>query len=242
MSNLVPLTHQPELLAHPDFVVAIDAAIVDYGHVIYFNTSKSPRGDYLSCWRSHDSLEYLWDQYLHHGGSSASNPDSGPLTHARGVGGDLTIWPTAMLKALTRSGIQVNGVPGEPWHIQLPNYRDYPIISSYTIPAGSGANPVSPTGKENEMANYVYINSGKDNANFAIGQRLVQSAETGVFRALADGEFALLEKTHPEIVWAEWSPAIASQYTNVLGLLEYVPTGKPGGVGRLTGKTIYPSL
>ena len=115
------------------------------------------------------------------------------------------------------------------------NPRDY-----YTAGAGTGGTtPIS--GGDDEMQNYILLNSGADNDMFVTGQRLVQNPSTGVFRVLADGEYALLQKTHPEIIWADWSPDVAKKYVAVLGLLAYeVPPGAPRGyVGRLTGEVIY---
>ena len=142
--SLVPIPWQPHLLTHPDMLAKLTLANSYRGRPILMGSTRAPNGRYLAAWRSYDDGVYLWKGWKAGlpGFSSASDPDSGPRSHQRGVGDDLAEWGTLTIAALKRAGIQVNGVPGEPWHIQLANFLNYPIITSYTSPAGGGATPI----------------------------------------------------------------------------------------------------
>ncbi len=146
---LVQRRGQPHLLVHPDFEAKLQKAEGRLGRPIRLNDIKSPQGEYLAAWRSYAGAVYLWALWLAGKGSKASNPDSGPLTHLRGVGGDLLVWTADIIAALKWAGIQVNGVAGEPWHIQLANYLNYPIIKTHTSPAGNSGAPI--TGDDDDM-------------------------------------------------------------------------------------------
>jgi len=143
---LVPIPWQPHLLTHPDMLAKLTLANTYRGRPILMGSTRAPNGRYLAAWRSYADGVYLWNGYRNHlpGFSSASNPDSGPRSHQRGVGDDLLEWGSATLSALERAGIQVNGVAGEPWHIQPANFASYPIITSYTAPSGGNSTPITP--------------------------------------------------------------------------------------------------
>ena len=148
--SLVQIPWQPYLWVHHDFLARLTVASNRYGRNILLNTEKSPLGEYVSAWRSWASTVYLWNGFVNHlpGFNSASNPNNGPRSHQRGVGGDLATWPSALKAALQSAGIQVDGVHGEPWHIQLPNFMAYPIISTNTGTAGGSSTKIPDTAPE----------------------------------------------------------------------------------------------
>jgi hypothetical protein len=180
------------------------------------------------------------------------NPAVSPAgsDHCRGRAVDIWNWATfhridkaKFLRIAARYGLAFR-VKNEGWH---------GVFERTVTPAGESTTPITParpttrpttrpTDGDELMPNYIHISSGADNNSFAVGQRLVQDPATGVFRPLTDGEFGLLEVTQPGIIWAQWSPATAVNYTSRLGLREYTPdTTRRGGVGKLTGRIIFPT-
>jgi hypothetical protein len=155
---LVQRRNQPHLWVHADLEAKFRIAEADLGRTILLGNVKAPNGVYLAAWRSDASTRYLWDLSFH-GGSTASNPDTGPLTHSRGVGADLLFYGADVLAACARAGIVINYVKGERWHVQLPNYTRYPIIRTNALATNGLGAPIAPTEEQEDedMANHILI-------------------------------------------------------------------------------------
>lgn len=136
--SFVTLPRQPHLTVHEEMARRLALAETYLGRAILLNNIKSPTGEYLAAWRSYAGLVYLWLLFLAKLGNTASNPDSGPRTHSRGVGVDLMFYGADVLAACRRAGLVVNAVKGEPWHVQLPDYLTYPIVKTSTRPLTNG--------------------------------------------------------------------------------------------------------
>lgn len=122
---LVPIPWQPALLVHRDLLAKLEAIRARVGRppMLY-----GPN----SAWRSHAQQKALYDAYLAGTGNPASNPDTGNRTHMRGVAADLQDTSRQMQAACVAVGLQRD--PAEAWHWQLPNWANYPIISTLPDP------------------------------------------------------------------------------------------------------------
>jgi len=138
--TLVPVPWQPWLYLTPHTLSLFVAAGKRLGRNIIFNSVRSPTGSYLATWRSYSDAVYLWDQYLHHGGAPASNPDTGQRNHLRGAAGDI-IGTDATTQAACRAVGLVRD-PNEAWHWNDPQWPTMPIIASNPAAAGGGATPI----------------------------------------------------------------------------------------------------
>jgi len=209
MSALVQRRGQPHIWLHRDLETRIVLAESYLGRAILVNNVKSPTGEYLGGWRSYAGLVYLWALWLSGKGSQASNPNSGPRAHSRGVAVDLMFYGADVLAACARAGIQVRGVSGEPWHIQLANYPSYPLIPTNTIPVSNGlgqaitADPTTPLGD-----NMLIIEDGGPTGK----------APSGVYVAFADTGATRLFDTR--------IPAVSAEFNgNPRGILEGINRG-----------------
>lgn len=149
------------------------------------------------------------------------------ISGGSGYGSDYYYGPHIHAHGITPQGVRYNLEPYIDW-------------ANPTSLAGNGGGTLITEG-EDSVLSFIILNSGADNDLFTVNQRLVLDHATGILRALYDGEYALLEKTHPEIVWAEWSPNTAKGYIARGGFRAYdVPPKSPKGhVGVLTGEIIY---
>jgi hypothetical protein len=121
---LVPVPWQPALYVHEDLLKKLVQVQARMGRppMLY--------GD-ASGWRSYEMQLEKWRKFLA-GGNPASNPDSGPRTHMRGVAADLADYSPAMQRALVAVGLERD--PAEAWHWQLKTWRSYPIIPTMPKP------------------------------------------------------------------------------------------------------------
>lgn len=122
---LVAIPWQSNLLVHADLLVKLEAIRASLGRppMLYGPNSG---------WRSHAQQKALYDAYKAGTGNPASNPDTGNRTHMRGVAADLRDTSRQMQEACVAVGLERD--PAEAWHWQLPNWRNYPIITELPDP------------------------------------------------------------------------------------------------------------
>lgn len=129
MSNLIPVPYQPEYSGTPDTVALLLKACQLAGHNIPL----------VDGWRSYAQQAYYYDQYLNHGGPTASNPDTGQRNHMRGAAWDIAN-PPADRQYMLAAGFTPDAV--EDWHFNNPNWANMPIIPVNTTVASIAATPV----------------------------------------------------------------------------------------------------
>lgn len=130
MVNLVPIPWQPGYKLTPDTLALLIAASNRVGHNI----------EVVDAWRSYAKQAYYFDQYEHHGGPPASNPDTGQRNHMRGAAVDIKYTTAANRSAMLAVGFTAD--PVENWHFNNPNWVNMPIIPTDTAPVNVG--PVTP--------------------------------------------------------------------------------------------------
>lgn len=134
MPSLVAIPWQRNFYLTPETLSMLQLASAHAGHNI-------PVSD---AWRSYAEQAYYYDQYLHHGGPVASNPDTGQRNHMRGDAVD--IQNRADRAAMLAVGFTPD--PDEWWHFNNPRWASHPIIPTLTIPASPGAS--TPIGKDDD--------------------------------------------------------------------------------------------
>jgi hypothetical protein len=119
---LTPVPWQTHLLVHTDLLVKLEQIQTRLGRppMLYRE---------LSAWRSYAEQKELYERLPP---GMASSPDFGNRTHMRGVAADLADVSPTMQRACVAVGLQRD--PAEAWHWQLPTFRNYPIIPTYTPP------------------------------------------------------------------------------------------------------------
>lgn len=135
MSNLVQVPWQKQYWLTPDTLALLVAASNRLGTQLMLNDA----------WRSYAEQAYYYDQYLHHGGPVASNPDTGQRNHMRGGAFDLIRTDAAAQAACRAVGLTRD--PAESWHWNNPNWPNMPIIPTNDGAgvAGGGAVPINNT-------------------------------------------------------------------------------------------------
>lgn len=126
MANLVPIPWQPGYYLTPDTLAYLVAAGAKLGTQLTV----------VDAWRSYAEQAYYYDQYLHHGGPPASNPDTGQRNHMRGAAFDLARTDAAVQAACRSVGLIRDAA--ETWHWNNPNWANMPIIPTNTTTTGGG--------------------------------------------------------------------------------------------------------
>lgn len=139
---LVQVPYAPGVWCTPDTLDRLADACRRAGHNIPLSEG----------WRSYAQQAYYYDQYLHHGGPPASNPDTGQRNHMRGAAFDIV--NKADRAAMLAAGFTPDA--DEWWHFNNPNWPNMPIIPVNlwlgTATAGGGATPIiNNTGRNKSM-------------------------------------------------------------------------------------------
>ncbi|MEO6116022.1 MAG: hypothetical protein ABIP33_06520 [Pseudolysinimonas sp.] len=176
------------------------AAGVRRGRTLYFNTQRAgAEGDYLACWRSYATQDYLYEGSIHHlpGFNTASNPNTGQRNHMRGAAGDLVLTDAETQAACREVGLIRDTV--EDWHWNDPNWAHMHIIPSFTTTAGDGSNPFDNTiPKEHQVTDTTVFQmidpTGKDVSDWSrIGPGVLPVGTfKGGYEATADHDTAVL--------------------------------------------------
>lgn len=179
MATLVQIPWQPGYYLTPDTLAYLIAA----------GNKLNTRFVVNDAWRSYSEQAYYYDQYLHHGGPPASNPDTGQRNHMRGAAFDAERTDAAAQLAFRSVGLIRDGV--ETWHWNNPNWQNMPIILTNTSAAGGNSKPIdnnTPTIEDEDMPTSIVMQEPNGT--------LWLLPEDGSMTALKDmGELAALIQT-----------------------------------------------
>lgn len=141
MASLVQVPYAPGVWCTPDTLTRLADACRRAGHNIPLSEG----------WRSYAQQAYYYDQYLHHGGPPASNPDTGQRNHMRGAAFD--IQNKADRAAMLAAGFTPDA--DEWWHFNNPNWPNMPIIPVNlwigSSTAGGGGVPINNVKRSKNM-------------------------------------------------------------------------------------------